>query len=88
MKHIYITLAVAALLTATGGAHAQQQQFERDSVYAVQGKSSKPSAPAPVRNVASRNACSAALVMLTRCPPRDTARASASAQLYTPWVAA
>jgi hypothetical protein len=47
MKHIYIKFAVAALLMATGGAHAQQQQFGRDSVYADPGKSSKPSAPAP-----------------------------------------
>jgi len=46
MKHIYITFGVAVLLIGTGGAHAQQQQFGRDSVYAVPGKSSRPSAPA------------------------------------------
>ena len=47
MKQTYITLAVAASLTAAASAYAQQQQFGRDSVYAVPGKSSKPSAPAP-----------------------------------------
>ena len=46
MKQIYITLAVAASLTAVAAAHAQQQQFGRDSVYAVPGESSK--APAPI----------------------------------------
>jgi hypothetical protein len=46
MRQIYITLAVAASLTAVATAHAQQQQFGRDSVYAVPGKSSR--APAPV----------------------------------------
>lgn len=45
MKQIYITLAVAASLTAAAAVHGQQQ-FGRDSVYAVPGKSSK--APAPV----------------------------------------
>lgn len=45
MKQIYITLAVAGCLTAAATAHAQQQ-FGRDSVYAVPGKSSK--APTPI----------------------------------------
>jgi hypothetical protein len=44
MKQIYVTLAVAASLMAVATAHAQQQ-FGRDSVYAVPGKSSNASAP-------------------------------------------
>jgi hypothetical protein len=45
MKQIYITLAVAASLAAVASAHAQQQ-FGRDSVYAVPGRSTR--APAPI----------------------------------------
>lgn len=45
MKHICLTFAVVASLAVVAGAHAQQQQFGRDSVYAVPGKSNKASAP-------------------------------------------
>ena len=40
MKRMYITLAVAASLTAMATVQAQQQ-FGRDSVYAVPGKSTQ-----------------------------------------------
>ncbi|PWT72719.1 MAG: hypothetical protein C5B46_06425 [Proteobacteria bacterium] len=46
MKHVYITLALAASFAALDDAHAQLQQFGRDSVYAVPGKSSKATSPA------------------------------------------
>jgi hypothetical protein len=43
MKHIWITLAIAGSVTAIGTAYAQQQ-FGRDSVYAVPGRSTRPPA--------------------------------------------
>jgi hypothetical protein len=46
MKYVYITLALAASFAALNEAHAQLQQFGRDSVYAVPGKSSKATTPA------------------------------------------
>ena len=39
MKQIHIALAAAALVTAGADTSAQLQQFGRDSVYAVPGKS-------------------------------------------------
>jgi hypothetical protein len=46
MKRIYITVAMAASLTAATAAGAQQvQSFGRDSVYAVPGATTRPSAP-------------------------------------------
>lgn len=42
MKHRLILLVAIAHLAAAGAAHAQQQPFGRDSVYAIPGKPTTP----------------------------------------------